>query len=201
MLQPRFIATHTNSDENLLGWDSRYIYLYSNTDGIAVGVEETEVFKAINLKYKGTIGLPKNYFLNCDDGTSFKITMYFLTTFNGLTLKFRTGIIDEYDVKYTIPTKNNNVHVLANTGNTKMFKYECIITKFEDKTNSEISLDVHGSIIYSEHDNTENDDQKVNFIQQFGKIVIAGNIKPSLIIDLDGTAEILVTNVIVEQIK
>jgi len=202
MPQPRFIATHTNSDENLLGWNSRYIYLHSNIEGTIVGEEEMEVFKAIGgLKNKGTISLPKDYFLYCDDGTSFKITMYFIATLNGLTLKFQTGIIDEYNVKYAVPTKNNNEHVFANTGHTKMFKYECIITKFEDKTNNEISLDVHGSIIYSEHDNTENDDQKVNFIQQFGNVVIAGNVKPTLIIDLTGTAGISVTNVTVEQIK
>ena len=92
-----FISTPTNSDKNLSGWNSRYIYIHSSGGSIEVGEsidegEFTEVFETINGEYsKGSVNLKAGYF-NCDDGNTFKISMYFIVTLNGGTLRLGTGL-------------------------------------------------------------------------------------------------------------
>jgi len=196
-----FIATHTNSDENLLGWNSRYIYLFA-TDA-TLKLKETEVFNAIGSAYqKGSVRLRSRFFSKCNDGQSFKITMYFLTQFKGETLLFETGVMNNSTAtEYIVPTKNNNFHTFPSGFETKLCKYEVILTKFRPVGGSDVNLFVTGCVTYSRADNTNASDGDVSFIHQQGTITFDENITPVLILNTKGTAEILPRNITIEEIK
>lgn len=202
---PTFIATPTNSDKNLSGWNSRYIYIHSGAGKITItgnNEGDAEIFKEIGADYtKGSIALNADYF-NCDDGNSFKITMYFLTLFNGSTLRFGTGLRFANNTAETLETKQGTVHTLPNkTGYKGLCKYEVILTKFKDDDNV-IYLCINGNVIYSRSGETSGEfDGAVSFIPQHGKIVVTPNLASELIINVTGTSTIDIQSITIEEIK
>jgi hypothetical protein len=205
MPNPTFIATPTNSDKNLLGWDSRYIYIHGSQGEITVGGNEegkTEVFTTIGVEFtKGSVYLNPKYF-DCDDGNSFKITMYFLTTFNGSTLRFGTGLKFGNDAESILETKNGAFHTLpTKTGYEGLCKYEVVLTKFK-VPDDDIFLLINGNIIYSRSgEQSGTNDADVSFIPQHGKITVLPNLESNLIINVTGTASIKIHSITIEEIK
>jgi len=196
-----FISTPTNSDKNFLGWNSRYIYIHSS-DGSIIADQNNEVFKTIGENQtKGSVYLKPKYF-DCDDGNSFKITMYFLTSFNGSTLKFGTGLKFGNDTEQTLETKNGAFHTLpSKTGYEGLCKYEVILTKFQASVENTHLL-INGNIIYSRSgEETGKNDTDVSFIPQQGKIVFSPNMEATLIINVSGTATIKIKSITIEEIK
>jgi hypothetical protein len=201
MPNPTFIATPTNSDKNLSGWNSRYIYLYSGQGRITV-TSSNEVFKDIGDDYaKGSVSLNEDYF-NCDDGNSFKITMCFLTPFNGSTLRFGTGLRFENATEATLETKQGALHTLpSKTSYSGLCKYEVILTKVKDDDGFTY-LFINGNIIYSRSgEQTGAFDAEVSFIPQHGKISVTPNLSSELIINVTGTASIDIHSITIEEIK
>lgn len=201
MPNPTFIATPTNSDKNLSGWNSRYIYIHSGLGKITIP-SSNEVFKDIGDDYtKGSVDFNEDYF-NCDDGNSFKITMYFLTLFNGSTLRFGTGLIFENDTEVTLETKQGTVHTLpSKSGYSGLCKYEVILTKVKDDDDFTY-LFINGNIIYSRSgEETGTNDDEVSFIPQHGKISVTPNLASKLIINVTGTASIDIHSITIEEIK
>ena len=203
MPNPTFIATPTNSDKNFLGWNSRYIYIHSSQGEITVGgnVEgKEELFATIGADFtKGSVNLSKEYF-NCDDGNSFKITMYFSTSYNGLTLRFGTGVKFGSTVA-VVETKNGGFHTLpTKAGVESLCKYEVILTKFQADVGQTFLL-INGCIIYSRTGDTTALDDEVSFIPQNGKITIVPNTEGNLIINVSGTASIKIRSITIEEIK
>ena len=201
-----FISTPTNSDKNLSGWNSRFIYIHSSDGSIEVGEsigegEFTEVFETINEEYsKGSVNLKAGYF-NCDDGNTFKITMYFIVTLNGGTLKLGTGLKFSNGNQDIIPTKNGAFHTLpTKTGIEKFCKYEVVLTKYKASV-QDTFLRVDGCMTYSRGGSSGNEDTDVAFIQQWGKIVYSETTESKLIINVTGTAVIKILHVTVEEIK
>ena len=201
-----FISTPTNSDKNLSGWNSRYIYIHSSDGAIEVGEsidegEFTEVFETINGEYsKGSVNLNANYFL-CDDGNTFKITMYFLAPFNGSTLRLGTGLKFSNGDQDIINTKNGAYHTLpTKTGYEKLCKYEVVLTKYKASV-EDTFLRVDGCITYARSGSTGDEDINVAFIEQFGKIVYSETTESKLIINVTGTAIIKILHITVEEIK
>jgi hypothetical protein len=205
MSNPTFIATPTNSDKNLLGWNSRHIYIHASQGEITVGGNEegkTEVFKTIGVEFtKGSVYLNADYF-NCDDGNLFKITMYFLTTFDGSTLRFGTGLKFGNDAEAILETKNGTFHTLpTKTGYKGLCKYEVILTKFK-VPDGDIFLLINGNIIYSRSGETSGEfDADVSFIPQHGKITVLPNLESNLIINVSGSASIDIKSITIEEIK
>jgi len=195
-----FKNTHTNSDENLLGWNNRIIYLFSTPEVINVGAG-SEIFSVISNSWKkGTNILPQNYF-NCDDGRTFKISMYFLSELDGTDFRLNTGILDENDIEYSVPTKDNHLHKKPNISEFKLFKYECILTKWYDPTAGDTKINVNGYVTYSGYPIIANDDVDVKFIQINGFIAINASIIPKIIINNTGTSNIMIKSIIIEEIK
>ena len=201
-----FISTPTNSDKNLSGWNSRYIYIHSSDGSIEVGEsigegEFTEVFETINEEYsKGSVNLKAGYF-NCDDGNIFKITMYFIVTLNGGTLRLGTGLEFSNGNQDIINTKNDAFHTLpTKTGIEKFCKYEVVLTRYK-ASDEDTFLRVDGCMTYSRGESSGNEDRDVAFIQQWGKIVYSETTESKLIINVTGTAVIKILHVTVEEIK
>lgn len=195
-----FISTPTNSDKNLSGWDSRYIYIHSSQGTFEVSNDE--IFKTINVDYtKGSVNLKSDYF-NCDDGNSFKITMYFSMPLEGGTLKFETGLRFSNNNEATLATKNGAFHTLPSKIDYEcLSKYEVILTKFKDST-GQIFLFINGSIIYSRSgEQSGTNDDAVSFIPQYGKITVTQNLVSGLIINVSGTAKIKIRSITIEEIK
>jgi hypothetical protein len=197
---PTFISNPTNSDKNLLGWNSRYIYIYAS-ENVKVNetVTENEVFQRISdTQKKGSVNLKENYFF-CDDGNSFKITMYFLASLDGSTLRIDTGLKNNNGTEYVVSTKSGDFHTLPiRVGVKKLFKYEVVMTKYKPSTQNPILL-INGSIIYSRE--AGGNDADVSFIEQYGKIQFPQNMTSKLIIKIMGTLAINVLNVTIEEIK
>jgi hypothetical protein len=201
-----FISTPTNSDKNLSGWNSRYIYIHSSGGSIEVGEsidegEFTEVFETINGEYsKGSVNLKAGYF-NCDDGNTFKISMYFIVTLNGGTLRLGTGLKFSNGNQEFINTKNGVFHTLpTKTGVQKVCKYEVVLTKHKESVENTF-LYVNGCMTYARGESTGEEDTNVAFIQQQGKIVYSETTESNLIINVTGTAIINILHITVEEIK
>jgi len=204
MPNPTFIATPTNSDKNLVGWNSRYIYMHSSQGEITVGgnvAGKLEVFTTIGVDFtKGSVNLNPQYF-NCDDGNSFKITMYFLANFNGSTLRFGTGLKYGDEGEDVVQTKNGAFHTLpTKTGIETLCKYEVILTKFQADVGQTFLL-INGYIIYSRSGATTAIDDEVSFIPQQGKITITPNTASKLIVNVSGSATIKIKSITIEEIK
>ena len=202
---PTFISTPTNSDKNLSGWNSRFIYNYAGGSvEINKSSSENEIFGVINnTTKKGSVNLGEDYFF-CDDGNSLKITMYFTAVLSGTTLRFDTGVKDNINGnEYILATKNGGYHTLASkANNNKLFKYEAILTKFKTSTPvNDIDLYVTGNITYSCAEATNSEDGDVRFIEQYGKTQFPQVINSKLIIKVRGTTPITVMSLTVEEIK
>lgn len=144
-----WIATPNKTDHLTQGFTSKILYNYQYTGGVGVenGNEVFEVIKnSFGKNFKGTNGLPANYFAG-DDGRTLKISMYFFKTYDGTDINLRQQLYDtvnyityhyDFDYSYTVAT---------DTGST-LVKYEVYLTYFYETTNPAYATSAIGSMFF-----------------------------------------------------
>lgn len=147
-----WVHTPNKKDHLTAGFTTKVLYNYGYTGGIPVdnGYEVFKEIKTANINYKGTNYLPANYFVNIDDGRTFRITMYFKKEYDGYDINLVQQL---YDVTNGV-TYDFNLDFLGtfgtDYGNFGLVKYECYLSYFVDPSGPTSIMQATGTINYAE---------------------------------------------------
>lgn len=145
-----WVYTPNKKDHLTSGFTTKVLYNYQATEARKVD-DAKEVFETIKsnlVNYKGTNYLPQNYFLNADDGRTFRITMYFLKPYDGYDINIIQQLYDvtnstTYDFTFDVGNINNEA------GGESLVKYECYLSYFVDPNGPVSIVQATGSINYA----------------------------------------------------
>ena len=145
-----WVHTPNKKDHLTAGFTTKVLYNYQPIEPRKVD-DTKEVFETIRsnlVNYKGTNYLPPNYFLNAEDGRTFRITMYFLKPYDGYDIDIVQQLYDvtngtTYDFTFDFP---GNV---TNDSGSSLAKYECYLSYFVDPIGPASIVQAIGSINYA----------------------------------------------------